>query len=128
VRAFLVTPGAARRPARRTFASALRALAHSEPAALRHPAFACRLRRLTGRRAAPSPGRCAGVVGAFSGDARGCPSPRSPDVRFRLPAFSSLGAGCAPASCLRLPPTPSHGATGSPFAGLVARCRSCVSG
>jgi len=56
-RAFLVMPGAARHPARRTFASAFQAPAHSEPAALRHPACACRLRRLTGRRAAPSPDR-----------------------------------------------------------------------
>ena len=31
-----------------------------------------------------------GVLPARGGDARGRPSPRSPDVRFRLPAFSRL--------------------------------------
>ena len=35
-------------PRRRTFACALRASAHSEASALRHPACACRLRRLSG--------------------------------------------------------------------------------
>jgi len=98
------------------------------------------------------PGRTASPAGRFhvrrrwhvAGDARGRPSPRSPDVRLRpvlldsrpegpgmsLPrievnSIRSAGASAhsKPAAlwhpCLRLPPTPSHGATGGPSTGMM---------
>jgi hypothetical protein len=39
----------------------------------------------------------------------GLPVPSRPDVRCSPPGFRSLGGVCAPASCLRWPPTPARG-------------------
>ena len=102
--------------------------AHSKPAALRHPACACRLRRLTGQRAAPPPAWLRTSHSHVCGDARGRPSPRSPDVRLRPPGCGSLEAGCAPASMPALAAYAVSRGDGQPLHRIEARCAGRTGG
>ena len=111
------------------------ASAHCMPAALRHPACPCRQARLPGhgqpvihsaarRPARQDAGRSTSermLAKQKSQDAMFCVKPPSglsvPHRRTfaaAIPGLRSLHAGCASASCLRLPPSPAPGARAAP--------------
>jgi len=107
------------------------ASAHSMPAALRHPACACRQGRLPGHGQPLTDGvRTRGAIDNAGAscviNGSGPPVPRRRTFAAAIPGLRSLHAGRAPASCLRLPPRPAPGARATPHGWCAAEGNTTI--